>query len=276
MVYAVGKLVLPWRVHVRELHLHVVAHLVADRAVDEDGEVEVLVAERVVPAEGPLRHCRADLCLVVLVDDAVTVHVNVFHVAYVCRCLRVVVARVLAPRLCAVGVGDNRVAVAAHIDRRVHKVVEAGIYAVGLVAVEGVELFALSRACHDVCPLSVAHESDTARKALHLVLVRREVQLCVPGEVFRVDRVCVYCELDTRVLDVAVVAPWCGESRRAVAARTHNRWQSHRHEHVLRQFLVPVDGQSEVAVEEAEVEADVQLLLCLPLYVEVGHVGRAV
>ena len=80
-----------------ELHLHVVADLVSYRAVDEYGEVEVLVAEGVVPSECPLRHCRAYLCLVVLVDDTVTVDVDKLHVANVCCGLGVIVARVCAP-----------------------------------------------------------------------------------------------------------------------------------------------------------------------------------
>ena len=65
----------------RELHLHVVEHLVAIGAVDEDAQVEVLVTEGVGPAEGELRKRGTDVGAVVLVDDAVTVLVLILHVA---------------------------------------------------------------------------------------------------------------------------------------------------------------------------------------------------
>ena len=109
MAAAISELVLPSGVHVGELHLHVVTHLVADRTVHEDGQVEVLVGEGVVPTEGPLGHGRSDVGLVVLVDDTIVVHVNILHVTGIDGVLGVVVGRIGAPRLGSVRVGNDGV-----------------------------------------------------------------------------------------------------------------------------------------------------------------------
>ena len=58
------QLVAPWRVHVSHLHVQIVGYLGAYRTVDEDIQVEVLVAEGVVPSEGPLREWRTDVGLI--------------------------------------------------------------------------------------------------------------------------------------------------------------------------------------------------------------------
>ena len=92
-----------------ELHLHVVTDLVAHRTVDEDVEVEVLVGERVVPSEREVGQGRTDVGLVVFVDNAVTIDITVLDIAYVGSILRVVLCGVCAPRLGAVGIGDDGV-----------------------------------------------------------------------------------------------------------------------------------------------------------------------
>lgn len=74
------ELVCPCRLHVRELEGKVVEHIVAVRAVDEDVEVEVLVAEGVVEAEGEIGQRRADDSAVFFVDLAVLVDVLVLDV----------------------------------------------------------------------------------------------------------------------------------------------------------------------------------------------------
>ena len=77
------QLVAPWRVHVSHLHVQIVGYLGAYRTVDEDIQVEVLVAEGVVPSEGPLREWRTDVGLIILVDDTIAVDILVLQVTYV-------------------------------------------------------------------------------------------------------------------------------------------------------------------------------------------------
>ena len=98
----------------------------------------------------------------------------------------------------------------------------------------------------------------------------------MPREVLRLDGNGVQGDFETGVLDVAIVAPRSGESRRAVTAGTHDRGQRELHEHVLRHLLIPVEGESDAAVEESKIQSYVPLLLCLPLDIEVLKVGRTI
>ncbi len=77
------QLVGPWSVHVSHLHVQIVGYLGAYRTVDEDIQVEVLVAEGVVPSEGPLREWRTDVGLIILVNLTIFVDVLVLQVAYI-------------------------------------------------------------------------------------------------------------------------------------------------------------------------------------------------
>ena len=98
----------------------------------------------------------------------------------------------------------------------------------------------------------------------------------MPREVLRLNGNGVQSDFETSVLDVAIVAPRSSQCRRAVAAGTHDGRQSELHKHVLRHLLIPVEGESDAAIEEAEVETNVPLLLRLPLDVEVLQVGRTI
>ena len=77
------QLVAPWRVHVSHLHVQIVGYLGAYRTIDEDIQVEVLVAEGIVPSEGPLWQWRTDVGLIILVDDTIAVDILVLQVTYI-------------------------------------------------------------------------------------------------------------------------------------------------------------------------------------------------
>ena len=65
------------------LHVQIVGYLGTYRTVDEDIQVEVLVAEGIVPTEGPLWKWRTDVGLIILINLAIFVDVLVFQVTYV-------------------------------------------------------------------------------------------------------------------------------------------------------------------------------------------------
>ena len=100
-----------------QLHLHVVTYLVAYRTVDKEAQVEVLVTEGVVPTEGELRQWRADVGLIILIDDAVLVHILEFQVAYECGVRAAVECRIGVPALCAVGIRNDRIVLLQGVHR---------------------------------------------------------------------------------------------------------------------------------------------------------------
>ena len=241
----------------RELHLHVVEHLVAIRAVDEDAQVEVLVTEGVGPTEGELGQRRTDVGAVVLVDDTVTVHVLILHVANpnggVLR--------------------EHAVAGILLGLRRGLDILERGVNTVGLIAVEVEQALAHVGHADHVGPLTVAHDLGIVGtvKSDKFILVERNLSLRIPLKRAN-DGVSGQGDFDTSVADVAIVAHGSGQGRRCITRGAHVRRQLQVHQHVLRLLAIPVNNQADAVVQEAQVETDVELLLLLPLHTLVGKV----
>ena len=261
------QLVAPQGVHVGELHLHVVVHLVSVGTVDEDAEVEVPVTEGVGLSEGELRHRRSDVGLVVVVDLAVRLSV---------RSADVLELQVADPGR---GVAVEALAV-GRILRCLRRGLEVGqvlVDAVGDESVEAVERFAHAGQADHVVPLSVAHDGCVLRpgECHQAVLVPRDLELGVPLEASG-QRMRVHSQFDTGVADRPVVAVRRREDGRHVAGGAHVRRELERHEHVLRLLAVPVEGHVDAVVEQSQVEAHVPLLLAFPLHVEVRDVVRPV
>ena len=259
-----------------ELHLRVVTNLAAVVTIDEDGQVEVLISKGVVPTEGELGERRTDVGLVLFVDDTIAVDILVLQVAHISSVRGIVPRRVGAPVSLSVGIVLNGVVLLQGVDRRVQDVVEVLIDAHHLIAVEVVETLAGHGAGHDIVPLTHTEQGGRTSKALQFVLVEGELQVAVPREVLRLNGNGVQGDFETSVLDVAIVAPRSSQGRRGVTAGTHDGGEVERHEHVLRHLLIPVEHEADTAVDEAEVETNVPLLLCLPLDVEVLQVGRTI
>ena len=123
------------------LHVQIVGYLGTYRTIDEDIQVEVLVAEGIVPSEGPLWQWRTDVGLIILVNLAIIVDVLVFQVAYVGGVGTIQLAGIL-PRvmLGAVGIGGLVVVVLLEsLNRRAEDIFEILIYSLYYVTVEAVE-----------------------------------------------------------------------------------------------------------------------------------------
>ena len=123
------------------LHVQIVGYLGAYRTVDKDIQVEVLVAEGIVPSEGPFWQWRTDVGLIILINLAIFVDVLVLQVTYVGGVGAIKLAGIL-PRvvLGAVGISGLVVVVLLEsLNRRTEDIFEILIYSLYYVTVEAVE-----------------------------------------------------------------------------------------------------------------------------------------
>ena len=72
-----------------------------------------------------------------------------------------------------------------------------------------IERFADVTYTDNVVPLAIANDVGIgcAAETYQFVLVPRNVELCIPREILGGNRMCVYCQLETGVLDLTVVTP---------------------------------------------------------------------
>ena len=163
-----------------QLHLHIVTYLVAHASVDEDVQVEVLIDKCVVPTEGELRQRRTDVGLIVLVDHTVTIHVLILDITHIGGVLWIVLGRIGAPRLRAVGILHDRVILLQGVHGRAQNILKRLVDSFHLVAVEVVKALTGHRAAHHVGPLAIAGKGRAACQTLQLVLIERDLEIRVP------------------------------------------------------------------------------------------------
>ena len=250
-VYVSG-LVCPKVVHVCELHLHVVAHLIAHWTIDEDIQVKVLVAESIIETECKFRQWRTDIGAVFLIDNAVTIDVLVLDVAYIDgRTLGKHTIVRIRWRLCwCLDVGKRC------------------IDSIAYIAIEIEERFAYIGKRHYVCPLTIAYEwlSVAARtKRDELVLIEGNLEFWIPLEI---STEWMYSESDfkTCIADCTIVSVRCIELWGIISLCTHIWRQLELHEHILWLFAIEIHYESDAIIEESEIETYVDLLLWLPLH----------
>ena len=186
-----------------ELHFHVVVHLVAVCSVNENVEVEVLVAEGVGPSEGELGHGRPDIGLVVVVDNAIGLTLwaaDVFEF------------KVANPRR-GVAVETFSVGRIFRSLGRSFKVGQVFIHAIGNETIETVQRFAHVRHANHVVPLAVTHDGGVlcARKGHQFVFVPRYLELRIPLK-STCKWMCVHRKFQSRVAYCAVVSVGSGQN----------------------------------------------------------------
>ena len=255
-----------------------VEHLVAHTAVHEDAQCKLLPGDGVVPSEGILGQSVAEECLVVVVDDAVSVEVFEQQVADACQ---QVLGRGVAHHgaHAVVGGGGNhcRGAVAV-VAQEVGSRVDASGH---LESIELADAVADSRTGDGLAGTFIVEglvdESRLAVQLGHLVLDERVGERRLPLQLFLVDDRGIQCHLDTRVAHVADVGPLRLGSSRHLGRCTAVERQCRLHEQVAGVLPEGVEDEFYARVEEVQVQTDIPRVGLLPCqFVVVGHVGRFV